>query len=86
MARMRVFIVFALAIGVGSVFAFATYNYVQTAAGRSAQIETTPVVVASANLDVGTEIDRDDIHVVDWPAGALPEGAFNTVDESSAAA
>jgi pilus assembly protein CpaB len=81
MARMRVFIVFALAIGVGSVFAFATYNYVQTAAGQSVKIETTPVVVASSNLEVGAEIDRDDIHVVDWPSGALPEGAFNTADD-----
>jgi pilus assembly protein CpaB len=78
---MRVFIVFALAIGVGSVFAFATYNYVQTAAGRTAKMETTPVVVAASSLDIGAEIDRDDIHVVDWPSGALPEGAFTNADE-----
>ena len=35
MARMRVFIVFALAITVGGVFAFATYNYVQKAPGKT---------------------------------------------------
>lgn len=81
MARMRVFIVFALAIGVGSVFAFATYNYVQTAAGRTVKMETTPVVVAASSLDIGAEIDRDDIHVVDWPSGALPEGAFTKADD-----
>jgi len=78
---MRVFIVFALAIGVGSVFAFATYNYVQTAAGRTVKMETTPVVVAASSLDIGAEIDRDDIHVVDWPSGSLPEGAFTNADD-----
>ena len=81
MARMRVFIVFALAITVGSVFAFATYNYVQTAAGRTVKMETTPVVVAASSLDIGAEIDRDDIHVVDWPSSALPEGAFTNPDD-----
>jgi pilus assembly protein CpaB len=78
---MKVFIVFALAITVGSVFAFATYNYVQNAPGRTVTIPTTGVVVASANLDIGDELDRDNVHMVDWPANAVPEGAFTNIDE-----
>ena len=81
MARMKVFIVFALAIGVGTVFAFATYNYVQNAPGRTVTIPTTAVVVATSNLDIGDELDRDDVHTVEWPSNAVPEGTFSSVDD-----
>ena len=81
MARMRVFIVFALAIGVGTVFAFATYNYVQRAPARGATIPTAPVVVAAADLDVGAELGKDDIRVVEWPAASVPSSAIGSPDE-----
>src|SRR5262249_52655309 len=68
-----------LAIGVGGVFAFATYNYVQKAP-RNAPVNTVPVVVAAANLDVGAELGKDDVHVIDWPKEAAPENAINSVD------
>src|SRR5262245_32066760 len=81
MARMRVFIVFALAIGVGGVFAFATYNYVQKAPKGNGGVATVSVVVAATNLDIGAEIGRDDIRVIDWPAESAPESAFSNADE-----
>jgi pilus assembly protein CpaB len=81
MARMRIFIVFALAIGVGSVFAFATYNYVQKAPGRTVEMPTSPVVVAASNLDVGAELNKDAVRVVQWPAASVPEGALTAVDD-----
>jgi pilus assembly protein CpaB len=81
MARMRVFIVFALAIGVGSVFAFATYNYVQKAPKGGNGVATVPVVVAAANLDVGAELGRDDVRVIEWPAGSAPSSAISNPDE-----
>jgi len=80
MARMRVFIVFALAIGVGTVFAFATYNYVQKAP-RAASLTTQPIVVAAANLDVGAELGRDDVKAIEWPKDSAPAAAFASVDE-----
>jgi pilus assembly protein CpaB len=81
MARMRVFIVFALAIGVGTVFAFATYNYVQKAPKGGPAAETVPVVVAAANLEIGAELGRDDVRAIDWPAGSAPAGAIGNPDE-----
>jgi len=81
MARMRVFIVFALAIGVGSVFAFATYNYVQHAPRGGPAAATVPVVVAAANLDIGSELGQDDVRVIEWPAGSAPAAAIGSVDE-----
>jgi pilus assembly protein CpaB len=81
MARMRVFIVLALAVTVGGVFAFATYNYVQKAPGKTVTTPTRPVVVATADLDIGTEISRDDVHTIEWPATSVPESAIGSVDE-----
>jgi pilus assembly protein CpaB len=81
MARMRVFIVFALAIGVGSVFAFATYNYVNKAPANGVTIPTRSVVVAAADLDIGAELGRDDVRIIQWPANAVPAEAFATPDE-----
>jgi len=78
---MRVFIVFVFAVGIGGVFAFATYSYVQSVPAKTVTIPTKPVVVASADLNVGAEITRDDIRIIDWPANALPAGSFNDPKE-----
>ena len=76
MARIRVFIVLVLAVTVGGVFAFATYNYVNRIPAKTVTIPTKQVVVAAADLDVGAELGRDDIRIIDWPANAVPAGAF----------
>ncbi len=81
MARMRVFIVFVLAITAGGVFAFATYNYVQKLPARGATIPTKPVVMAAVDLEVGAEIRRDDIRIIDWPANALPANSISDPNE-----
>ena len=46
MARMRVFMVFVLAMTAGGALAFGTYNYMQRLPAASASIPTRPVVVA----------------------------------------
>src|SRR5438067_6373767 len=76
MVRTRTFMVLVMAITVGGVFAFATYNYVQKVPPRTVTIPTRPVVVAAADLDVGAELGRDDIRIIDWPANAVPKDAF----------
>jgi pilus assembly protein CpaB len=78
---MRVFIVLVLAVTVGGVFAFATYNYVQKAPGKTVAMPTKPVVVAAADLDIGAELGRDDIKVIDWPATSVPEAAIGNPDD-----
>jgi pilus assembly protein CpaB len=76
MIRTRIFMVLVMAITVGGVFAFATYNYVQKVPPRTVTIPTRPVVVAAADLDVGAELGRDDIRIIDWPANSVPKDAF----------
>ena len=82
MARMRVFIVFVLAITVGGTLALATYNYMQRApATRTVSIPTKSVVVAASDLDVGADITRNDVRLIDWPANAVPANAISNPDE-----
>jgi pilus assembly protein CpaB len=77
MARMRVFMVLVLALSAGGVLAFATYNYMQKVPARTVTIPTRPVVVAAADLDLGTELSRDDVRLIDWPASAVPQNAIS---------
>jgi pilus assembly protein CpaB len=77
MNRFRLFAVFAIAIVAGGTFAFATYRYIQDRPVTSVAPQTTPVVVAAANLDVGAELRREDLRVIDWPAESVPAGSFS---------
>jgi pilus assembly protein CpaB len=81
MTRMRVFIVFAFAISIGGVFAFATYNYVQNVQPKTVSIPTEKVVVAAADLQIGAEIGKDDIRLIEWPQNAMPAGAIHDPNE-----
>jgi pilus assembly protein CpaB len=78
---MRVFIVFAFAISIGGVFAFATYNYVQNVQPKTVSMPTKQVVVAATDLNIGVEIKKDDIRLIDWPENAMPAGAIHDPNE-----
>jgi pilus assembly protein CpaB len=73
---MRVFMVFVLAITAGGALAFGTYNYMQRLPVKNASIPTRPVVVAASDLDIGAELRREDIRIIDWPANAVPANAI----------
>ena len=81
MARMRIFLVFLLAVTSGGALAFGTYNYMQQLPAQGPSIPTRPVVVAAADLEIGAELRRDDLRVIEWPANAAPQGAFGNPDE-----
>ena len=48
---------------------------------KTVSLPTQPVVVAAADLELGAELRPDDLRVVEWPASAMPTGAFSTPDE-----
>src|SRR5215467_2776389 len=81
MARMRLFIVFVLAITAGGGLALATYNYVQKNQARTVTLPTRPVIVAAADLEIGAELKREDLRIIQWPANAVPTGAFGDPSE-----
>src|SRR5258706_10416140 len=76
MARMRVFMVFVLGMTAGRGGAFGTYNYVQHLPTKTTSFPTRPVIVAANDLDIGAELKREDVKIIDWPANAVPANAI----------
>lgn len=74
--RNRIFAVFAIAILAGGGLAYGTYNLVQNQPARTAEVATQAVVVAAADLQLGSELKKEDLTVVNFPAGQAPEGTF----------
>ena len=81
MTRIRIFIVLFVAIALGGTFALATYRYIQNRPVREVKLPTSSVVVAAADLGLGTELRREDLRVLAWPADAVPAGSFNDPQE-----
>ena len=83
MARMRFFLVLALALVAGGTFAFGTYQYMQAApaSATTGGVKTVAVLVAASDMDLGAEVRREDLRAIQWPADAVPMGAFSNPDE-----
>jgi pilus assembly protein CpaB len=77
MNRVRLLTVLFIALVAGGGLAYGTYNYLQNVPVKTVTVPTKKVVVASANLSLGSELAADDLTMIDWPASALPEGAFD---------
>src|SRR5688572_26065495 len=76
MNRSRMVPVLLVALLAGGALAFGTYNYLQNVPVKTVTVPTKRVVVANADLSLGSEIRRDDLTTVEWPASSVPEGAF----------
>lgn len=74
--RNRIFAVLVLAIVAGGGLAYGTYNAINAQPVKTVAARTQPVVVASADLSLGTELKKEDLTVVNFPEGQAPEGGF----------
>jgi pilus assembly protein CpaB len=79
--RKRIFSVLALAILAGGGLAYGMYNFMQNQPVRTGSVATQPVVVAAADLQLGAELKKDDLTVMQFPAGKVPEGTFAKPEE-----
>jgi pilus assembly protein CpaB len=79
--RNRLFAVLALAIFAGGGLAYATYRLQAPAAPPPATVATQPVVVAAADLQLGSELRNEDLKVINFPKGQAPDGAFASPTE-----
>jgi pilus assembly protein CpaB len=76
MTRLRILLVLVVALVTGGGLAAATYKYLQNVPVRTVSVPTRTVVVARGDLALGAELKADDLHAAEWPANAVPEGAF----------
>src|SRR5688572_23859237 len=80
--RNRIFAVLAIAILAGGGLAYGTYNLMQkSGTPTTVAMATQPVVVAAADLQLGTALTKDDLTVLNFPEGTAPEGSFSKPDE-----
>jgi pilus assembly protein CpaB len=79
--RSRIFAVLAIAVLAGGGLAYGTYNVISAKPQAAAPLPVQAVVVAAADLGLGTELKADDLKVVNFPQGQAPEGTFTTVAE-----
>lgn len=76
MNRSRMLPVLIVALLAGGALAFGTYNYLQNVPVKTVTVPTKRVVVANADLPLGSELRSDDLKTIEWPASAAPEGSF----------
>ena len=81
MTRIRILVVLLIALTAGSGLAYATYDYLQNMPVKTVSVPTRPVVVAEADLRLGTELEASDLRVVNWPVGSVPAGAFDDASQ-----
>jgi len=79
--RNRIFAVLAIAVLAGGSLAYGTYNFMQAGPAQAANMPTQPVVVAAADLQIGTALKKEDLQIINFPQGAAPEGTFSQADE-----
>ena len=79
--RNRIFAVLAIAVLAGGGLAYGTYNLVQNQPQQVAAVATQPVVVAVADLSLGTALKKDDLTTLQFPAGQAPDGSFSAPEE-----
>src|SRR5919109_1237327 len=77
--RNRIFSVLAIAVLAGGGLAYGTYNMMNNQPVKTVTTPTQPVVVAAADISLGTELKKEDLTVANFPAGQAPEGAFARV-------
>jgi pilus assembly protein CpaB len=79
--RSRIFAVLALAILAGGGLAYGTYNFMQNQPVKTVNTPTQAVVVAAADLQLGSELKKEDVTVIQFPAGKTPDGTFANPQE-----
>jgi pilus assembly protein CpaB len=76
------FLLLALACGVGAALSARAYVASRDAAARSQQMQIAEILVADADLPLGAALRPEQLRRASWPAAHVPQGALR--DESQA--
>jgi pilus assembly protein CpaB len=85
MRQNRLFLVLLLAVVSGAVAGYSILEFLRQRPTRLIAAEPSggnlPVVIAARDMGLGEVINEDDVRVVDWPAGSVPEGYARSIPE-----
>ncbi len=79
--RKRTVLVVAIALAAAGVATFVVYNAILRIPVRQVEIATHYIVVASRPMPMGTQLAKDDVMLVAWPARNPVAGSFASVDK-----
>jgi pilus assembly protein CpaB len=78
--RNRTLLVLLVAVGLAGLATYGVFRTIKNIPVRQVEVATKHVVVAAANLPLGTRLTKDQVKVVGWPAATPLEGSFDTVE------
>ena len=76
-----IMLIAAVALGLVAVLFARTFLGSAENTNAVAAVRTVPTVVASADINFGEKITPDKVKVIDWPAGNLPQGSFQRIED-----
>ncbi|HEX4913075.1 MAG TPA: Flp pilus assembly protein CpaB [Vicinamibacterales bacterium] len=83
--KVRPLIVLALALSCALLAVFLARSWIldrsTNPVAEAAPAQTVQVVAAATVLKFGDRLAKENLRLIDWPAGSVPEGTFKTVDE-----
>jgi len=77
----RTLLVLLFAVVMAAVAAYGAFRAIQAMAPKQVAMPTTPVVVATASLPVGTLVGATNVKVIAWPADNPVQGGFAKPDD-----
>src|SRR5438046_1982543 len=78
--NVRLLVVLLVAIAAAGIASFAAYRAIQNLPVKEVEVASVQAVVAARDLPVGSLLTKDDIKTVAWPARAVVQVSFTTVD------
>jgi pilus assembly protein CpaB len=85
MRRKRVFFVLLLAIASGLLAGYSVMQYLQerptALIASEPRRNSEPVVIVTRNVGLGEVLREEDLRVIDWPAGMVPQGYASATNE-----
>jgi pilus assembly protein CpaB len=78
--RNRTLLVLVVAVGLAGLATFGVFRTIKSIPVRQVEVATKHVVVAAANLPLGTRLTKDQVKVVGWPAATPLQGSFDSVE------
>jgi pilus assembly protein CpaB len=76
--RAVIMIVISVSIGLGAVVLASNWM------SKQAKVSSSKVVVAAADIDIGSPLTAQMLKLADWPKGSVPAGAYQDVKELDA--
>ena len=72
--------ILVMALVMGGIAAFLAKNWIQSHSSETVAEQPGTIVIANAALAFGAAITPDNVREIPWPANAMPQGAFTSVN------